>query len=41
MFDLIIKKGWPRTLVKSGKIAFSDGEIMVEPRTGSFLKRKL
>lgn len=34
-------KGWPTTVVKNGKIAFSNDEIMVEPGTGSFLKREL
>lgn len=34
-------KGWPKTVVKGGKIAFSDGEIKVEPGTGSFLRRTL
>ncbi len=34
-------KGWPKTVVKGGKIAFSDGEILIQPGTGSFLKRQL
>lgn len=34
-------KGWPVTVVKNGKVAFQDGEILVEPGAGSFLRRTL
>jgi dihydropyrimidinase len=34
-------KGWPRTVLKGGKVAYSDGKIVVEPGFGSFLRRQL
>lgn len=34
-------KGWPDVVVKSGKVAFKDGEITVEPGIGQYLRREL
>lgn len=34
-------KGWPSVVVKSGQVAYRDGEILVEPGKGSYLRRSL
>lgn len=34
-------KGLPSTVVKGGKVAFQDGKMLVEPGTGSYLRRSL
>ncbi len=33
--------GWPSVVVKSGKVAYKDDKIIVEPGTGSYLRRTL
>lgn len=34
-------KGWPTVVVKSGKVAFQDGNITVDPGGGNYLRRSL
>ncbi len=34
-------KGWPDTVIKGGQVAFQDGDIVVEPGSGSYLSRRL
>jgi dihydroorotase-like cyclic amidohydrolase len=34
-------KGSPSVVVKGGKVAYQDGKILVEPGSGSYLRRKL
>ncbi len=34
-------KGWADTVVKSGKVAYKDGNIQVDPGIGSYLRRTL
>jgi len=34
-------KGWPFVVIKGGKKAYQDGKILVEPGTGSYLRRTL
>ncbi|MBW2608868.1 MAG: amidohydrolase family protein [Deltaproteobacteria bacterium] len=34
-------KGWPSVVVKGGQVAYKDGEIIVEPGCGSYLRREL
>ncbi len=41
LFEGQTLKGWPDTVIKNGKIAYADGDIIVEPGTGTFLKRTL
>ncbi len=32
-------KGWPETVISAGRVAVSDGELHVEPGSGTFLER--
>ena len=34
-------KGWPEVVIKGGRIAYKDGEIVAQPGSGSYLKRSL
>jgi dihydropyrimidinase len=34
-------KGWPEVVIKGGRVAYQDGEIVAEPGSGSYLKRSL
>jgi dihydropyrimidinase len=34
-------KGWPTVVVKGGEIAYQDGKILIEPGSGSYLRREL
>jgi dihydropyrimidinase len=34
-------KGWPQAVVKDGRVAYRDGEILVEPGAGKYLRRSL
>ena len=34
-------KGWPSVVVKGGKVAYKDGQIVVEPGVGNYLRRTL
>jgi len=34
-------KGWPDVVIKSGKVAYENGGIFIEPGAGSYLRRKL
>ena len=34
-------KGWPSVVVKAGQVAYRDGNILVEPGKGSYLRRSL
>jgi dihydropyrimidinase len=33
--------GWPDVVIKNGKVAYENGEILIEPGAGSYLRRKL
>ena len=34
-------KGWPSIVIKSGQVAYKDGQILIEPGFGSYLRRTL
>jgi len=34
-------KGWPTVVIKSGKKAYEDGKILIEPGTGAYLRRTI
>jgi dihydropyrimidinase len=41
LYEGKVLKGWPAAVVKGGKVAYKDGKIIVEPGTGSYLRRTL
>lgn len=34
-------KGWPEIVIKSGKVAFRDGNVIVDPGVGNYVRRTL
>ncbi|MBI2881060.1 MAG: dihydroorotase family protein [Candidatus Tectomicrobia bacterium] len=41
LYEGEILKGWPEVVVKGGKVAIRDGEVLSEPGSGRYLRRKL